>query len=148
VQLAFRIMGLAGRMLFILGAFCLLLGAWLTSRSVDFNEDSVRTTGRVVSHREIRDGDSLWYRPQVRFKTLRGDIVTIAGQLATPSKRFEIGAEVPVMYPSAEPMKGRLVTFTDTWLSAIVAGGVGVITLVAGIFIRRAVRREAARANS
>jgi hypothetical protein len=145
VQLAFRIMGLAGRLLFMLGAVCLLLGAYLAWRSQDFHGDAIRTSGRVVSYHEIPDGDSVRYRPRVRFNTLAGDIVTIEGQLTTTSRRFEIGASVPVVYPRAAPTTGRLDTFTDNWLGASIAGGVGLITLVAGVFIRRAARREAAR---
>jgi hypothetical protein len=148
LQLAFRIMGLAGRLLFALGTICLLLGVYLLWNSLDFHEDSVRTTGRVVSYHEIRDNDTARYRPRVRFSTPRGDIVTIEGQLTTTSKRFEIGAEVPVVYPSAAPTKGRLATFTDNWLAPSVAGIVGLVALAAGVFIRRAVRREAGRAGA
>jgi hypothetical protein len=80
----------------------------------------------------------------VRFTTGSGDIVTIAGQLSSGSKRFAIGAAVPVVYPLGMPMQARLSTFTDNWLGATVAASVGLIALVAGIFISRAVKREGA----
>jgi hypothetical protein len=148
LQLAFRIMGLAGRMLFVLGAICLLLGAWLIWQSRDLQGDAVRTTGRVVSYHEIRDGDTMRYRPRVRFNSLAGAIVTFEGQLTTTSKRFALGAEVPVVYPRLDPTKARLDTYVDNWMGATIAGVVGLVSLIAGIFIRRAVRRETTRTGA
>jgi hypothetical protein len=148
VQLAFRIMGLAGRLLFALGIVCLLLGAWLAWQSLKPGEDAVRTTGRVVSYHEIRDGDSMRYRPRVRFNTPNGNIVTIEGQLTGTSKRFEIGAEVPVIYSRMEPTKARLDTYVDNWLGATIAAIVGLVSFIAGLFIRRAAGRDLARAGA
>ena len=88
------------------------------------------------------------YRPRVRFDTPSGDIVTIEGKLTSTSKRFAIGAEVPVVYPRAAPTKGRLDTYVDNWLGVTIAGAIGLLCLVAGMFIRRAVRHEAARAGA
>lgn len=148
MQLAFRIMSLAGRLLFALGVVCLLLGAWLAWQSLEFEQDAVQATGRVVSYHEIKDGETMRYRPRVRFTTLRGDIITFEGQLTGTSKRFEIGTEVPVVYPRLEPMKARLDTFVDNWLGATIAAVVGVVALIAGLFIRRAAKRDIARGST
>jgi hypothetical protein len=148
LQLAFRILGLAGRLLFMLGAVCLLLGVYLTWQSLQLRQGAVQATGRVVSYHEIRDGDELRYRPRVRFNTPSGDIVTIEGQLTSSSKRFALGAEVPVVYPREAPTKGRLDTYVDNWLGVTIASAIGLLCLVAGVFIRRAVRHEAARAGA
>jgi hypothetical protein len=148
LQLAFRILGLAGRLLSALGIICLLLGVYLMWRSQNFGADAIETTGHVVSYHEIRDGDSLRYRPRVRFRTMTGSIVTIEGQLTTTSKRFAIGAEVPVVYPRAAPTTGRLATYMDNWFGVTAATVIGLLALAAGVFIRRAVRREAARTGA
>lgn len=148
MQLAFRIMGLAGRLLFALGIVCLLLGGWLAWQSLKLGEDSIETTGRVVSYHEIKDGDSMRYRPRVRFRTPNGNIITIEGQLTGTSKRFEVGAEVPVIYPRLEPAKARLNTYVDNWLGATIAAIVGLVSFVAGLFIRRAVARDTARTGA
>ena len=148
MQLAFRIMGIAARLLLALGAVCLLLGAYLANQTLNFTGNAVQATGQVVRYLESRDGDTTVYRPMVRFTTTSGDIVTIAGQRSTGSKRFEIGAAVPVVYPFGMPMQARLSTFTDNWLGATVAGVVGLVALIAGIFIRRAVKRELTRGNA
>jgi hypothetical protein len=148
MQLAFRIMGIAGRLLLALGAACLLLGAYLANKTLDFTANAEQATGQVVRYLESRDGDKTVYRPMVRFTTTSGDIVTIAGQLSSGSKRFEIGAAVPLVYPFGMPMQARLATFTDNWLGATIAATVGVIALIAGIFIRRAVKRELTRGGA
>jgi hypothetical protein len=145
VQLAFRIMGIAARLLLVLGAVCLLLGAYLANQTLSFADNAVHVSGRVVRYLESREGDKTLFRPMVRFTTGGGDIVTIAGQVSSGAKRFEIGAEVPVVYPFGMPTQARLSTFTDNWLGATIAAIVGLVAVVAGIFVRRAVRRERAR---
>jgi hypothetical protein len=144
MNIAFRIMGIASRLLLALCAVCLLLGAYLANKTQDFNQNAQHATGTVVRYLETRDGDATIYRPMVRFTTPHGDIVTFAGQLSTGSKRFAIGAEVPVVYPFGMPQQGRISTFTDNGLGATIAGVVGLLALVAGVFIRRATRRERA----
>ena len=147
MQLAFRIMGLAGRMLFVLGAICLLLGTWLIWQSQDLQGDAVRTTGRVVSYHEIRDGDDVRYRPRVRFRTAAGDIITVGGQVSAASQRFAIGTQVPMVYKIAKPTEARIALFTDNWLGACVALLVGAVGIAGGWLVRRAVRRELAGAG-
>ena len=144
MQLAVRVMGIAARLLLALGAASLLLGAYLATKTMDFNQNAVRTTGAVVRYLEASEGGKTIYRPMVRFTTTGGDIVTFAGQLSSGSKRFEIGAEVPVVYPFGQPMQARISTFTDDWLRATIAGVVGLVALIAGVFVRRAARRERA----
>jgi uncharacterized protein DUF3592 len=148
LQLAFRIMGLAGRLLFALGIVCLLLGGWLAWNSLKPMQDAVQTTGKVVSYREIAEGDSKSYRPRIRFRTLPGNIVTIEGPLMPTSTRFAVGDDVPVIYPRMEPTKARLDTYVDNWLGATIAAIVGVVSFIAGLLIRRAVARDLARARA
>jgi hypothetical protein len=148
MNIAFNIMGIAARLLLALGAVCLLLGAYLATKTLDFNENAQRATGTVVRYMETRDGDATIYRPMVRFTTPQGDIVTFAGQLSTGSKRFEVGTQVPVVYPFGMAQQARISTFTDNWLGATLAGVIGVVALIAGVFIRRAVRRDLARAGA
>ncbi len=136
MDISYRIMGLAARLLLALGVVCLLLGAYLLSQSMSFG-DTLRANGSVTGYREVRDGDEVRYRPRVRFTTPDGDIVSFEGQLATSSQRFAVGEQVPVVYPRTDPQKGRVALFADNWLGPIAAGGVGLIALIAGIFVRR-----------
>jgi hypothetical protein len=94
--------------------------------TLSFARDAVRTTGEVVSYHEIRDGDAVRYRPRVRFRTASGEIVTTSAQLAAGSRRFEVGAQVPVVYRPAKPTEARIALFTDNWLGASLAALIGV----------------------
>jgi hypothetical protein len=148
VQLAFRIMAIAARLLLALGAVCLLLGAWLATQTMNFTQNAQRTTGTVVRYTESQEGGRTSYRPVIRFTTTNGDIISTTEPLPSSSKRFAVGAQVPVQYPFGQPVKARIATFTDFWLGATAAGVVGLVALIAGVFIRRAGRREIARGGA
>ena len=148
MNIAYRIMGIAARLTLALGAICLLLGAYLATQTLNFTQDAQQTTGTVVRYYENQEEGRTVYRPVVRFTTSGGDIVSTTEQLPSSTKRFDVGAQVPVQYPFGQPMKARIATFTDFWLGATVAAAVGVLALIAGVFIRRAVRRELARSSA
>jgi hypothetical protein len=146
-MLAYRFLALAARLLLALGLSCGLLGIYLVHQAQTFLEDSVRTTAEVVSYREVRDGDTVRYRPRFRFTTANGSIVAVEGQLATTTERFAIGAQIPIVYPVSNPQKARVALFVDNWLGPSVALGVGVLAFLGGMFIRRAAKRELATKN-
>jgi len=141
-------MGIAARLLLALGAVCLLLGAYLATQTMSFTQNAQRTTGTVVRYYENQEGGRTSYRPVFRFTTTGGDIITTTEQLPSSSKRFAIDSQVPVQYPFGEPLKARIATFTDFWLGATIAGVVGLLALIAGVFVRRAVRAEIARGGA
>ncbi|HEU4592890.1 MAG TPA: DUF3592 domain-containing protein [Steroidobacteraceae bacterium] len=142
MRLALSILDMAARLLFALGVGCLLLGAYLSWRTLDFARDAARATGEVVGYHETRDGDDTRYRPRVRFTTASGEIVTIAGQLAAGSKRFAVGEKVPVVYKVSRPTEARISLFTDNWLGAAIAAVIGLAGLAGGYLVRRSVRQE------
>ena len=143
--MAFGILDLAARLLLALGVGCLLLGAYLSWQTLDFAQDTGRATGEVVGYHEIPDGGDTRYRPRVRFRTATGEIVTVGGQVAAKSKRFEVGAQVPMVYKLSKPTDARVALFTDNWLGACIAAVVGLVGLAGGFLVRRAVRREVAK---
>jgi hypothetical protein len=143
--MTFRILDLAARLLLALGVGCLLLAAFLAWRTLSFTSDTRTATGEVVSYHKVRDGDTTRYRPRVRFKTATGEIVTINGQLASTSKRFEIGAQVPMVYKVGDPMQARVALFFDNWLGPSIATVIGLAGLAGGFLVRRSVRRELAK---
>ena len=128
-----------------LGVGCLILAAFLAYRTLNFSGNSLTATGEVVSYREIPDGDSTRYIPRIRFVTANGEIITVGGQMAGMSKRFAIGDKVPMIYDPREPMHARVALFMDNWLGPLIAMTVGVVGLIGGFLVRRAVRRELAK---
>jgi len=142
MRLAFRILDLAARLLFALGAGCLLLAAYLSWLTLNFSRDAVSATGEVVSYFESRDGDKVRYRPRIRFRTATGEIVTTSGQLSAATRRFEIGSQVPIVYRPERPTEARVSLFIDNWLGASIASVIGLVGLAGGYFVRRSIRRE------
>ncbi|HEV8443021.1 MAG TPA: DUF3592 domain-containing protein [Steroidobacteraceae bacterium] len=142
MRLAFGILDLAARLLFALGIGCLLLGGWLSWQTLSFARDAAPATGEVVSYHEIRDGGQVRQTPRVRFRTGTGEIVTIDGQLATSSRRYAIGAQVPMLYKVSQPTTARVATFTDNWLGGCIAAVIGAVGMIGGVLVRRQVKRE------
>ena len=142
MRLAFGILDLAARLLFALGIGCLLLGGWLSWQTLSFARDAAPATGEVVSYHEIRDGGQVRQTPRVRFRTGTGEIVTIDGQLATSSRRYAIGAQVPMVYKVSQPTTARVATFTDNWLGGCIAAVIGAVGMIGGVLVRRQVKRE------
>jgi hypothetical protein len=137
MELAIRIVRLAARLLMALGVVCLLLGAYLAWQTWSFQAGALRATGRVVSYLEVDREGSPSYRPRVRFVTPEGSIHTIAGRTAYTSRRYAIGTELPLSYHPLRPGEARIATFAEQWLAAAVAAGIGAISLIAGILVRR-----------
>jgi hypothetical protein len=146
--MALRILDLAARLLLALGVGCLLLAGYLAWRTLSFSGDAIPVTGEVVSYREIPDGDSTRYLPRIRFVTATGEIVTVGGQLAGTSRRFPIGAKVPMVYDPSEPMHARVALFMDNWLGPCIAAVVGLVGFAGGLLVRRSVRRELAKTRA
>jgi hypothetical protein len=145
VQLAFRLLDLAARLLLALGVGCLLLAAYLSWLTLSFSRDGARASAEVVSYREVRDGDATRYAPRVRYQTASGEIITIDGQFATTSKRFAIGAKVPLIYKVGKPTEARIALFTDNWLGPCIATIIGLLGLAGGFLVRKQTRREIAK---
>ena len=120
---------------------CLLLGGYLAWQSLSFAQSAASTTGKVVSYFENDVDGHKRYRPRVRYNTENGDIYTVAGQMDYTSQRIPVGSEVPVQYLVAEPMKIRIATFFDNWLGAVIAAGVGLVSMVGGLLVRRSLKR-------
>jgi hypothetical protein len=148
VQLAFRLLDLAARLLLALGVGCLLLAAYLSWLTLSFSRDAARTNGEVVSYREIVDGNTTRYAPRVRYRTAAGEIITIDGQFAGTSKRFPVGGTVPLNYKVAKPTEARIALFTDNWLGPCIAVIIGLLGLAGGFLVRKQTRRELSKLRS
>jgi hypothetical protein len=146
--MAFRILDLAARLLLALGVGCLLLAGYLSWRTLVFSSDTERATGEVVSYRQILDGEETRNRPRIRFKTSAGEIVTVEGQFFTTRQRFEIGAQVPMLYSAGKPNEARVALFVDNWIGPSIAAVVGLVGLAGGLLVRRSIHRELAKSGA
>ena len=146
--MAFRILDLAARLLLALGVGCLLLAGYLSWRTLSFSAGTGRATGEVVSYREIADGKDTRYRPRIRFKTVTGEIVTVEGQFFTGTRRFALGAQIPMLYKVNQPNEARVALFVDNWIGPSIAALVGLTGIAGGLLVRRSVRRELAKSRA
>ena len=73
---------------------------------------------------------------------MTGEIVQVDGQFFTSTRRFAVGAQVPVIYKAREPTKARVALFQDNWLGACIAAVVGFTGIAGGLLVRRALKRE------
>jgi hypothetical protein len=108
---------------------------------VSFAQDAVATTGKVVSYFEHDEDGKKRYRPRVRFVAQDGGIYSVPGQMDYTSQRIPVGSEVPVQYQPADPNKIRIATFFDNWLGAAIAAGVGLVSMLGGLLVRRSLAR-------
>ena len=143
--MALRLLDLSARLLLALGLGCLVLAAYLSWRTLSFDTDAQRTTGEVVSYREVRDGDETRHRPRLRFTTATGEIVQFDSQMATATERFRVGEQLPIVYKARDPKDARVALFVDNWLGACIAAVIGLVGMAGGILVRRAVQREISR---
>jgi hypothetical protein len=143
--MALRILELAARLLLALGVGCILLAGYLSTRTLVFAGDAKRTTGEVVSYREVKDGEKALQRPRVKFQTETGEIVNVDGQFFTAAKRFSIGQKVPVVYKATKPMEARIDLYVDNWIGPTIAAVIGLAGIAGGLLVRRSVRRELAK---
>jgi hypothetical protein len=70
------------------------------------------------------------------------------GQFFTATRRFDIGAKIPVIYRARDPMKARVALFVDNWIGPTVAAVVGLAGIAGGLLVRRSVRREHAKTRT
>ena len=133
-------MGLAARLLLALGVVCLLLGAYLLSQTAAFG---TRCAPRARSAAIARSATAM-HCDIARACVSRPPPATSSlskGNSPPPRSVLPTGEQIPVVYPRADPQKARVALFTDNWLGPIVAGVVGLVALIGGVFVRRAVTR-------
>lgn len=94
---------------------------------------------RSVSERKDHRGDyktETNYNPIIEFTTESGDTIQFAsGMVTTIRSYYEIGEEVEVFYNPDEPQQAEIDAFLPVWGIHIVLIGLGVLSLVAGIFV-------------
>jgi Protein of unknown function (DUF3592) len=96
--------------------------------------DQVET--RPASGREMRrDVERTSYAPAVRFRAGEGREIEFLGRGGSGTS-FAPGDRVTVVYDPANPIRARILSFTDLWLPAVAAWGV-VLTFGGAVVVSR-----------
>lgn len=144
MELAFRIVGLAARLLMALGLGCLLLAGYLAWQTMNFASNAVPATGEVVSYFESQEDGETRYRPRVRFTTPDGSIHNnVAGRMPYTVKRYPVGTQLRVLYQDGSPGETRIDNFFENWLPSTIAAVIGLLSIAGGMFVRRSNRATA-----
>ncbi len=138
MQLARRVIALAGGSLLGLALASGALGLWLGAGTHGMASDAERVTGTVVGQREsAQRGGGTLYTPRIAFVAVDGTRHEFSGQLSAGVPRLAVGRAVPVVYRRAAPAGARVDLFIDNWLGATVALGLAVAAAAAGLVLRR-----------
>jgi hypothetical protein len=134
------VLGLAG-----LG---LLTGAYFAIRSeLSFRASALSASGTVVDL--IRTTDSrrtTVYRPVFEFTDRTDRVYRITGSVASDPPSYERGEKVTVCYRPDNPENAQLDSFVDSWLDALILGGLGVVfTSFCAGFVIYTIRRRRIR---
>jgi hypothetical protein len=145
MRLATSVIGVAGYALAGLAAISLLLGIFLARNSLAFAADTRDTTGRVMGYSETPSNAGVRYTPLIEFTDAAGTRREFHGQMNTSTRRFAIGAIVPVRYLLHDPSEARVTLFVDNWLGAVVAFVLGTVAGAGAFLLVRSTKRELAQ---
>ena len=115
--------------IFLLGSILLLgAGGYAYHHTKKFLANSVVAKGTVVdlAPRSSRSGGPT-YAPVVRFKTERGETITVYGSLASSPPSYKRGEEVKVRYDPKNPRDISIDSFFELWLLTLVLLGIGTV---------------------
>ena len=128
---------------------CLMLAAagFVVSTEL-FLHNSIRTTGIVVSLREVQDEEnhSVNYAPVFQFVAEDGQSYTISSDTSSNPSEFAVRQKVPVLYEPKYPMGAKIDSFLQLWLFPLIFGIIGLIAFAIGYVWTRLSKRVRSRA--
>jgi hypothetical protein len=127
----------------------LLTGAYFAAKSeITFRTGAVTALGKVVDLVPTVDSRRrTFYEPVFEFTDRNDRVHRITGSLASNPPSYERGEIVTVRYKPQNPESAHLAGFMNTWFTALVCGGLGIVfTSIAAGFLIYAIRRRSIRA--
>jgi hypothetical protein len=141
----FRILAGIG-LAFLAGGCC---SAW---RLQQFLQTAVRTEGTVIGnlwHRDAAGRHANSYRrhayPQVRFSKPDGGIIIFRSRNGSSPPRYELGAQVPVLYDRLDPHNAYIGAFGEMWAPPIGLAALGLAFVMPELCRRTLLRWAAAK---
>jgi len=125
----------------VLGLLLLVFGGLVTVASYDFVDNSAVTTGRVVSVAVDYTGDSVSYKPTIRFLDQYGRKHRSETLMSSSNYNFSRNQSVEVRYDLRDPSSLRMNTWFAIWGIGFIILGAGAVLLFISRFIGRKVRQ-------
>ena len=126
------------------GLLMLATGLTLGLRAAAFQLASTCTQGTVINNHYRSTGEHNGsYYPEVRFSTPDGRTRQFTGRVGESPAAFDEGTQVPVLYNAGLPEEAVIATFSQQYLTPLVAMAFGlVLTLSGGMPLLSRWRRE------
>jgi hypothetical protein len=126
----------------------LLVGAFVWYQSTkSFVAEAQRTEGSVVELVPSGSGNSVTYRPVVRFTAPTGEAIEFTTASSSNPPGYAVGEKVGVLYAPSNPRAARIEGLLSLWGGPLIVGGLGVVFLAIGggmIAFARAKHKKAA----
>jgi hypothetical protein len=84
------------------------IGAGLTYRQRNYEQQGIQVQGEVISLSEGCDDDGCTYSPIVRFKTEDGQSITFESSYASSQPAYHVGEQIQVNYLPEDPAKAAI----------------------------------------
>jgi len=111
----------------------MLVGAFLWyQHTKSFIAEAQRAEGSVVQLVASRSGDSVTYKPVVRFSAQTGEEIEFTSSSGSSPPSYAEGEKVPVLYRPSDPHNARIDGAFSLWGGALIVGGLGAIFFTIG----------------
>jgi hypothetical protein len=115
------------------------LHSWLATRA------DIHTIGTVTENVAQKAADGTVYVTHLRFRLPNGEIVTAVDPILSSENDepdFAAGADVPILYPPANPHAAYIATKLRLYFVAIILGVLGIAIFDFGLILLFATRRN------
>lgn len=107
------------------------VSAFLYINTWKFVNAATKTKGTVIrlDAREGSKGGTV-YQPIYEFRTLDGQVITVAHDNASRPARYKVGQSVDVLYNTENPQNAKINNTTNLYMVPLVLAGVGIVASI------------------
>jgi hypothetical protein len=127
------------------GLLLLVIAAGFAAHSWNFARGKVRAEATIAENvAGFAKGGGVVYTPRFRFRTPRGELVTVLNSSGNEEAEFAAGDTVPVLYRAGDPQGAIIATVWLAYQGAIICGVLGTALFDLGWALRVMLRRREA----
>jgi hypothetical protein len=116
--------------------FSLILGAWLSQKSIALTEDGVSVTATVIEIGSRDDSDhGTTYYPIYIFTTEDGVEHTGESSASSTHCNYEVGDPIEILYLPDNPSKSQPNSFVNLWLGPLICLILAIVPLCFGLVL-------------